>query len=426
MVDMNGMISYIVGGYVRDFIMGFSSNDIDYVVIGETEESMIKRGFKKVGADFAVFLHPKTGEEYALARTEKKEGVGYNGFSTVTEGISLEEDLGRRDLTINAIAMTDDGQYIDPYDGLLDIKHKVLRHTTSAFSEDPVRVLRLARFTARFVDFVISEETKILARSLKDELRELTPERVFKELEKALKSEKPSNYFRALFELDALEIVHPEIFAMIGVPQRFDYHAEGDVFEHTMRVLDEMSSLTDNPVARYAAIYHDIGKPITYKENGNFYGHGDIDVIFPAFNILKEKKHPNIYIKAATMVAEWHTFVHGFSTMKTKTLVKKMTSKTFPKKIEDFEMLLMASGADEKGRILGNRTLSFDETEFIFNGGEIEGFRRRDFPSYENEMKIFEAISKKVHLPKEVIEGPVIEIKNYIYREKLRRAKKIL
>ena len=420
----------IVGGYVRDLKMGIESNDIDYVILGETPESMKAMGYESVGKGFPVFY--VDGEENALAREEIKTGKGYGGFDFKTKNVSLETDLGRRDLTINSIALTNNGEYIDPYNGISDIENKILRHIVNpvsgktAFGEDPTRVLRLARFTARFTDFTIAKETIILARSLKDELSSLTPERVFKELNKALISEKPSNYFRSLLLLDALENVHPEIFAMIGVPQRFDYHAEGDVFEHTMRVLDETCKVTDCVLTRYAALYHDIGKPITFKERGNFHDHGGERIIKPLFEILKAKKHPTNFLKAGKIVAEWHTFIHGFDGMKATTLVKKMTNKTFPSKEEDFEILLKATGPDERGRILGDRTLDFNEVENIFTGGNIEGFSQRETPTYSKVRTVFVALSKKVDLPKEIIDGSVHELKEFIYLEKVRRVKKAL
>ena len=427
----------LVGGYVRDFILKLTSNDLDYVVEGETVESMLEAGFKLVGADFPVFLHPVTGDEYALARIERKNGVGYTGFSCETKDVSLKDDFGRRDLTVNSMGMDSDDNIIDFYNGIADIKNKILRHTTLAFAEDPLRVLRLARFTAKLVEFTIAEETKVLARSLKDELKYLTPERVFKELEKALKSERPSNYFRALLDLDALEIVHPEIFAMISCEQRTDYHAEGDVFEHTMRVLDEVSKLSKDPIVRYCALYHDIGKPVVDNKTGSFYDHEDYDVIKPLFDVLKEKKHPNSYVNMGMMVSEWHGFTHKFKSMKPGTLVKKMTGdspagsskkkikKTFPRKIEEFECLINVSKADNVGRILGTRKLSFDETELIFSGGSIEGFSRRGMKDHEVLRTIFTKLIEKVVLPKEVINGPVSGIKDFIFKEKVARVRSI-
>lgn len=416
------MEKYIVGGFVRDKILGIPSNDIDYVVVGETEESMLAKGFKKVGADFDVFLCPLTGDEYALVGIDEKTGVGYTGFVRNTKNVSLIQDLGRRDLTGNAIAMTEDGEFVDPFNGIEDLKNKILRHTTEAFADDSLRVLRLARFTARFVDFTIADETKELAKSLRHELKYLTKERVFKELEKALKSEKPSNYFRSLLELDALDIVHPEIFAMVNVYQRHDYHAEGCVFEHTMRVLDEICLLTDNSVIRYAALYHEIGKPSTSNGEGNFYGYEDEELVLQEIKKLKERKHPNEYTKLAHKVVVWHTFVHQYSKMNTKKWVRRMTEKSFPTDEEEFEKLLFVATADEKGRVLGNRILSFDEVEMIFNGNSIDGFERRDAPDYSELRNIFKAVKKKVELPEEVIAKGVHSIKEYIYREQIKRA----
>ena len=411
----------LVGGAVRDALMGKESKDLDYLVLGETVESMLEAGFTLVGADFPVFLHPITKDEYALARIERKTGKGYTEFSCETNGVSFEEDMSRRDLTINAMGRDKDGNILDPFNGQKDLEDKILRHTTVAFAEDPLRVLRLARFNARYPEFTIAKETKELAISLKEELSYLTPERVFKELEKVLGEEKPSVYFRTLLELEALEVVHPEIFAMVGVPQRFDYHAEGDVFEHTMRVLDEISKRTTDIVARYTALYHDVGKPVSFNRDGNFYAHSDESTLKEIFAELKDKKHPNRFTKMGLMVAEYHTFVHGVPGMKPKTLVKKMTNKSFPSNKEDFEILLLVSGADEVGRILGTRTLTFDEVEDAFNGSFLDGFSQRDFPKYERIRLAFEELSKKVELPKNIIEGPVGGIKDYIYRTRVDR-----
>ena len=266
------MERYLVGGAVRDRLLDLPAGDRDFVVVGATPEAMLAQGFKPVGRDFPVFLHPETGEEYALARTERKSGRGYRGFVVDADpGVTLEEDLQRRDFTINAIAQRDDGTLVDPWQGARDIERRVLRHVGPAFVEDPLRVLRAARFMARFADlgFTIAPETMTLMREIvaSGEMAELVPERVWQELVRALASKTPSAFLRTLRACGALEIVLPEVDALYGVPQRAEYHPEVDTGVHVELVCDMAARLASgDTVVGFAALVHDLGKALTPED----------------------------------------------------------------------------------------------------------------------------------------------------------------
>ena len=271
---MKAMHSYLVGGAVRDRLLGLparerAATDRDFVVVGETPEAMLARGFKAVGRDFPVFLHPRTGEEYALARTERKSGRGYRGFVVDADpAVTLDEDLGRRDFTINAIAEDDAGHLVDPYGGQRDLDARVLRHVGAAFVEDPLRVLRAARFMARFaaLGFSIAPDTMALMRAMvaSGELAELVPERVWQELSRALASTTPSAFLRTLRACGALVVVLPEVDALYGVPQRAEYHPEVDTGVHVELVCDMAARLAPgDAVIGFAALTHDLGKALT-------------------------------------------------------------------------------------------------------------------------------------------------------------------
>ncbi len=254
-----------MGGAVRDKLLGIQNCDNDYVVVGATEQEMLTAGFVKVGAAFPVFLHPGTQAEYALARTEQKTSVGYQGFSCQFDpSVSLEDDLERRDLTINAIAF--DGEtYIDPFNGTSDLENKILRPVSTAFKEDAIRVLRVARFKAKFPDFTLHDSFYPLIQAMKNsgELNSLQPERVRTEMEKAFKEIKPSLFFETLKVLGVLEFIFPELHALIDVPQVKQYHPEGDAFTHTMMVLDAAHTQGGDQTCLYAALLHDLGKGVT-------------------------------------------------------------------------------------------------------------------------------------------------------------------
>ena len=254
---------YKVGGYVRDKIMGIESNDVDYVVVGATPKEMLNLGFESVGKDFPVFLHPQTREEYALARKEFKRGHGYHGFDFEVSGVTLEDDLYRRDITINAIAMDADNNLIDPFNGKKDLENKTLRHVSLHFREDPLRVLRVARFASK-LNFNIHPSTLSLMQEIVNsgELSYLTPERILLELEKALATSKSSIFFRALHSCGALKIIFPEVFNLMGVMHHANFHPEGNGFLHTLAALDYSCELSNKISVRFATLCHDFGKTI--------------------------------------------------------------------------------------------------------------------------------------------------------------------
>ncbi len=257
---------YLVGGSVRDRLLGLPASDRDYVVVGATPEQMLASGYQPVGKDFPVFLHPQTKEEYALARTERKSGRGYTGFAFhAAPDVTLEDDLHRRDLTINAMALDENGQLVDPYGGARDIASKTLRHVSEAFAEDPLRVLRLARFAARFTEFSVAPETMVLCRQLVDEgeIRELVAERVWQELSRGLMEAQPSRMFGVLRDCGALAVLAPELDRLWGVPQKAIYHPEIDTGIHIMQVIDYAANRGWPLATRYAALTHDLGKGLT-------------------------------------------------------------------------------------------------------------------------------------------------------------------
>ncbi|MEN1728410.1 MAG: multifunctional CCA addition/repair protein, partial [Pseudomonadota bacterium] len=260
---------YQVGGSVRDQLLGLESPDRDFVVVGSSPDAMLERGFKPVGRDFPVFLHPYSKDEYALARTERKSGHGYRGFHFhAGPEVTLEEDLMRRDLTVNAMALDADGQLIDPFDGRLDLVNRRLRHVSDAFVEDPLRVLRLARFATRFSEFHIAPATLACCRTMVEsgELDHLVPERIWQETRRALMHDAPSRFFDILREVGALAVVFPEIDALFGVPQTAQYHPEIDSGRHTLMVLDRSAELDASLAVRYASLVHDLGKALTPED----------------------------------------------------------------------------------------------------------------------------------------------------------------
>ena len=312
---------YLVGGAVRDKLLNIQSKDNDYVVIGETPETMEALGFLPIGSDFPVYLHPNTKEEYALGRTERKSGKGYTGFVVdASPNVTLEEDLARRDLTINSMALDENGTIIDPFNGQADLKNKILRHTTHAFVEDPVRVLRIARFLARYgSDWSIHPSTTALMHELKNkgELEHLVPERVWLETEKALGEKHPELYFQAL---DGLGIF-PEIEQMKNTPQPANHHPEGDVFVHTMLVLRRAADLGFNLETRFAALTHDFGKALSYKKRGNLRGHEREGVaVVEAF--CERLKVPNRFRDIGVLTSDNHTLCHTLEQLRPQTIHK--------------------------------------------------------------------------------------------------------
>lgn len=341
---------YLVGGAVRDSLLGHQSKDKDYVVVGETTKTMTSLGFQSIGSDFPVFLHPKTKDEYALARTERKNGKGYTGFAVdASISVTLEEDLARRDLTINSMALDVNGKIIDPFNGQADLKNKILRHTTEAFSEDPVRVLRVARFLARYGEaWTIHPDTYALINLLKDsgELTHLVPERVWKETEKALGEKYPHLFFEVLSRLG----IFPEIEVMVGIPQPENHHPEGDVYTHTMLVVKRAADLNFDIETRFAALTHDFGKAYCYQERGNLLGHEQEGVaIIEAF--CERLKVPSRFKTIATLTSNNHTRCHKLFNLTPKKLhkliVENMNALNHPIRFKQF---LQACLCDAQGR----------------------------------------------------------------------------
>ena len=341
---------YLVGGAVRDSLLGHKTKDKDYVVVGETAQTMVSLGFQSVGSDFPVFLHPKTKDEYALARTERKNGVGYTGFAVdASTSVTLDEDLARRDLTINSMALDANGMLIDPFNGQADIKNKILRHTTDAFAEDPVRVLRVARFLARYGEqWSIHPETYALMEQLRDsgELSHLVPERVWKETEKALGEKYPHLFFEALNGLG----IFPEIEAMAGVPQPANHHPEGDVYVHSMLVVKRAAELGFDVETRFAALTHDFGKAYCYQQRGNLLGHEQEGIaVIEAF--CRRLKVPNRFKTLATLTSDNHTRCHKLFELTPKKLhkliVENMNALEYPQRFQQF---LQACLCDAQGR----------------------------------------------------------------------------
>ncbi len=346
---------YLVGGAVRDSLINYPSSENDWVVVGATPEQMTDLGYKPVGQDFPVFIHPKTGEEYALARTERKSGHGYKGFEfyTSTE-VSLEEDLIRRDLTINAMAQDDEGHIIDPFDGQKDLAHKLLRHVSEAFTEDPLRVLRVARFAARYahLGFTVAPETMELMKSIvaKGEMEFLVAERVWKETSRALAEQSPQVFFEVLKACNALEVLLPEVDALFGVPQRADYHPEIDTGIHTLMALKAATKLTDCEAIRFAVLVHDVGKAITPEDVlPSHSGHEKRGL--PLVKAICDRLTvPNKHRQLAMSVTEFHLHCHRALELKPATLLKLFQSIgaiRSPDKLIDF---LTCCEADIKGR----------------------------------------------------------------------------
>ena len=349
------MKTYLVGGAVRDKILGLPIKDRDWVVTGTTPKKMLELKYTPVGKDFPVFLHPKTREEYALARTERKTAAGYHGFQFHADpSVSLEDDIKRRDLTINALAEDEDGNIIDYVNGRADIKNRVLRHVSPAFTEDPVRVLRIARFAARFahLGFKIADETMDLMVSMvkTGEIDALVAERVWQETYRALNEPAPDVFIEVLRECGALAILFPEIDRLFGVPQPEEHHPEIDTGVHTMMVLQQACLLSDDPLVRFAALTHDLGKGTTPKDIlPHHYDHEERGV-----NLVKELceryRVPNQYRELAVITSRFHTHVHRAFEVKPTTLMKVLNATDAFRKPKRFTQFITACIADSHGR----------------------------------------------------------------------------
>jgi len=382
------MKTYKVGGSVRDKLMGIAPSDIDYVVVGSTPEYLLSVGYTLIGKDFPVFLHPITGDEYALARQERSSGQGHNDFSVETNNVSLEQDLARRDLTINAMALSSDGTLIDPFNGASDIENKLLKHTSEAFREDPVRVLRLARFRAQFgEDWKIYHATKALVYDMRIILGHLQVDRVWKEVEKASKYDL-SIFFNTLFELGVLEMIFPYIHQLTTLKEGNKQHREASVFEHTMTMLKIVKD--ESMVIKMSVLYHDIAKPFCYRAYGSSAGHDEyglindrIDIHLPA-KLRKEvlfhtTNHVNIYktyeMKAATIA----TFLESF------------------KSINQLNELFIIASADDEGRIAVSETEPVEKMLLITALHEILEYSPREWIDSQDYPVASIAIKQHIH-----------------------------
>lgn len=362
---------YLVGGAVRDQLLGYPIQERDWVVTGATADELCSLGYQQVGKNFPVFLHPQTREEYALARTERKTAPGYYGFSCdFSSDITLEEDLQRRDLTINAMAMDDHQQLIDPFHGLRDLKAKILRHVSDAFVEDPVRILRVARFAARYhhLGFRLADSTRALMyRMVKaGELDHLVPERVWQEWFRSLSEQHPEVFFSTLRSCDALKVIFPEIDALFGVPQTVRYHPEIDTGIHTMMVLQQAVKLSQDPKLRFGALLHDLGKGTTPMALWpKHHGHEErgVEVIK---QLCQRLRVPADYRAFAINVSRYHLLIHRGLELKAATLVKVLEKIDAWRNPQGFEQLLQAAEADAKGR-LGLENLDYHQPAFWKN-----------------------------------------------------------
>jgi tRNA nucleotidyltransferase (CCA-adding enzyme) len=356
---------YLVGGAVRDKLLGRPVKDQDWVVVGASEADMLAQGYQQVGKDFPVFLHPKTQQEYALARTERKTGQGYAGFECDTStSVTLEQDLLRRDLTINAMAMDDKGAIIDPFNGQQDLKNRVLRHVSDAFEEDPLRVLRVARFAARYASygFTIADETKALMANItrSGELSHLSAERVWVETAKSLLEDTPQVYFETLRECGALKVWFPELDCLWGIPNPAKWHPEIDTGVHSMMVLEQSVRVSNKLSVRFAALVHDLGKGLTDPALWPSHkGHEKLGLA-PINALCERVKVPNDCRDLALLMSEFHSHVHHAFKLKPATINDFLDKCDVWRKPERFADLLLACTADAKGRT---------------------GFEERDYPN---------------------------------------------
>ncbi len=360
---------YLVGGAVRDALLGLPVKERDWVVVGGTRDELLRLKYREVGRDFPVFLHPETHEEYALARLERKVAPGYRGFSVeFGPQVTLEEDLARRDLTINAIAQDQDGNLLDPHGGRRDLEARVLRHVSPAFVEDPVRVLRVARFAARFASlgFKVAPETMTLMRAMvtRGEVDALVPERVWQETEKALRLPKAAEFFHVLRECGALRVIFPEIDALFGVPQPAQWHPEIDSGVHTMMVLEQAAHLSEEPVVRFAALVHDLGKALTPRaEWPGHRGHEERSVAL--IEALSARlRLPAEYRDLAVIVARYHGNVHRAFELRPGTILEILEKSDAFRRPERFAQALLACEADSRGR-LGLENTPYPQREYL-------------------------------------------------------------
>lgn len=372
------MKAFLVGGAVRDQLLGRPVNERDYVVVGATPEDLLSQGYQQVGRDFPVFLHPETRQEYALARTERKTAPGYRGFVVHADpDVTLEEDLRRRDLTINALAWDESGNLIDFYGGLSDLEDRVLRHISTAFAEDPVRILRVARFAARYAElgFRVADETMSLMRNMVEagEADALVPERVWQELAKALTESKPSRFFQVLRDCGALARLFPEVDRLFGIPQPEKWHPEIDTGIHTMMVLDMAARLSPDPEVAFAALTHDLGKGTTPEEIlPSHKGHEERSVELIE-RLCERLKAPRRFCELARVVARYHGLVHKVDELRPGTIVDLFQGADAFRRPARFEQMLTTCEADSRGRA---------------------GYEEREYPQAARVRRLLEAVRR--------------------------------
>lgn len=360
---------YLVGGAVRDALLGLPAQEHDWLVTGATPESMLAQGFKPVGKDFPVFLHPETGEEYALARTERKNGRGYHGFTFHTDpAVTIEQDVLRRDLTINALVQDSDGSIIDYCNGRRDLEQKILRHVSPAFAEDPVRILRVARFAARYhhLGFSIADETMQLMQDMvkAGEVDALVKERIWQECERALGEKNPQVFFSVLRDCGALAIIFPEVDVLFGIPQPAQHHPEIDTGLHTLMVIEQCALLTSDKTARFAALCHDLGKALTPASAlPRHIGHEQKSEK-PVLALCARLGVPNEYRDLAVRVAVYHTHCHRALELRASTIVDLFQDLDLFRRPQRLEPFLMACEADARGRT-GFEKTDYKPTEFL-------------------------------------------------------------
>ncbi|MGH1471003.1 MAG: multifunctional CCA addition/repair protein [Cellvibrionaceae bacterium] len=369
------MDTYLVGGAVRDEMLGHPFHERDWVVVGSSPKEMTENGFKSVGKDFPVFLHPETQEEYALARTERKTSGGYTGFSFhAAPDVTLEEDLIRRDLTINAIAKDADGNIIDPYHGQTDIENRILRHVSNSFCEDPVRILRTARFAARYhhLGFSIAGETHALMKTMVDngEVDYLVPERVWKEMSRALAEKNPDVFFEVLKVCGALARLMPEINNLFGIPQRPEHHPEIDCGIHSLMVLQQATLLSQKSEVRFASLVHDLGKATTPADvlpQHIGHEHRSIDLVK---QLCERLAVPNEFRNLGLMAAQYHTHCHRAKELTPKKILETLNALDAFRRPDRFADFLLCCEADAKGRT-GFEDRDYPQAEYFQNALDI-------------------------------------------------------
>ncbi|WP_216933930.1 MULTISPECIES: multifunctional CCA addition/repair protein [unclassified Acinetobacter] len=377
---------YLVGGAVRDHLLGHPYHEKDYVVVGATPAQMLDLGYQPVGKDFPVFLHPQTKEEYALARTERKSGHGYHGFEFHTDvSVTLEQDLIRRDLTINAMAMDDAGQIYDPYGGQQDLENRILRHVSDAFIEDPLRVLRIARFAARYTSagFVIADETMALMQRLTEsgELNALIPERVWKETSRALSERHADVYFEVLRQCGALKVLFPEIDALYGIPQRPEYHPEIDCGIHTMMSLQQACRQNYSLDVRFAVLVHDLGKALTPVEELPRHIMHEERGIQPVNELCDRLKVPTYTKQLALAVCKEHLKCHQAFNLKPGTLWRLLQRLDVLRRPERVEAFVQACECDSRGR-LGLEDRAYPQAQYMLDAIQtVRAIKAQDLPA---------------------------------------------